>query len=164
MAGMNPMGGVPPMGFMGPQLFNNMNMPFMNPRMPMMPMPGMNAPMRPMGPNPMNQMRAARPMPQKPPMQPMMPMQHHMPPQPPQPQSQNLAALLTTLTPEQQKNVLGERLYNYIVRSHPSVAAKITGMLLEMDNAEILNMLDSHAILDGKIAEAQDVLSRHMNV
>lgn len=60
--------------------------------------------------------------------------------------------------------MLGERLYNYIVRTHPSVAAKITGMLLEMDNSEILNMLDSHTILDSKIAEALDVLNRHMSV
>lgn len=150
------MGGMPPMGFMGPQMFGNVNMPFMNHRMPMMPMNNM-APMgRPMAPNAMSQMRS-RPMPQKPPMQPMIPQQ-------PQPQSQNLAAVLANLSPEQQKNVLGERLYSYIVRSNPSVAAKITGMLLEMDNAEILNMLDSPVILDSKIAEAQDVLNRHMNV
>ncbi|KAG5467000.1 hypothetical protein LSCM1_01178 [Leishmania martiniquensis] len=192
------LGGMPPMGFMGPQMFNNVNMPLMNPRVPIMPMNGMNGlggmngmggmnsmgamgpmgpmggmnsmgamgpmgPMggmaRPMAPNAMSQMRS-RPMPQKPPMQSLMPQQH---PQAP-PQGQNLAAVLANLNPEQQKNVLGERLYSYIVRSHPSVAAKITGMLLEMDNSEILNMLDSPSMLDSKIAEAQDVLNRHMSV
>jgi polyadenylate-binding protein len=119
-------------------------------------MGGMN---RPMAPNAMSQMRS-RPMPQKPPMQSLMPQQHQQVP----PQGQNLAAVLANLNPEQQKNVLGERLYSYIVRNHPSVAAKITGMLLEMDNSEILNMLDSPAVLDSKIAEAQDVLNRHMSV
>lgn len=162
------MGGMPPMGFMGPQMFNNVNMPFMNPRMPMMPMNGMvgmnsmggmGGMNRTMAPNAMSQMRS-RPMPQKPPMQSLMPQQHQQAP----PQGQNLAAVLANLNPEQQKNVLGERLYSYIVRNHPSVAAKITGMLLEMDNSEILNMLDSPAVLDSKIAEAQDVLNRHMSV
>lgn len=158
---------MPPMGFMGQQMFPNMNMPFMNPRMQMMPMAGMGAgPMRPMGPmgpmggpSPMNQMRPGRPMAQKPPMQAMMAPPHAVPSQ-----AQNLSAQLANLNPDQQKNVLGERLYSYIVRSHPSVAAKITGMLLEMDNNEILNMLDTPMLLDSKIAEAQDVLNRHMSV
>lgn len=152
------MGNMPPMNFMNPQMFNNMNMPFnMNPRMPVMPMP-MNAPLRQMGPNPMNQMRAARPLSQRPPMQSMMP---QMPPQPPA-QTQNLTTLLATLSPEQQKNVLGERLYTYMVRNNPTVAAKITGMLLEMDNSEILGMLEKPTILDSKIEEAKEVLSRHL--
>lgn len=152
------MGNMPPMNFMGPQMFNNMNMPFNMGRMPVMPMP-MGGPLRPMGPTPMNQMRAARPLSQRPPMQSMMP---QMPPQPPA-QSQNLSALLATLSPDQQKNVLGERLYTYMVRNNPTVAAKITGMLLEMDNAEILTMLEKPSILDGKIEEAKEVLSRHLN-
>ncbi|KEG11367.1 poly(A)-binding protein [Trypanosoma grayi] len=88
------------------------------------------------------------------------------PPQPPAPapQGQNLSTMLANLTPEQQKNVLGERLYNYIVRVNPSVAAKVTGMLLEMDNSEILNLLDTPGLLDTKVQEALDVLNRHMSV
>jgi len=71
------------------------------------------------------------------------------------------ANFLASMSPEQQKNVLGERLYTYIVKKHPKQAAKITGMLLEMDNSEILNLLDSPQQLDAKVAEAMDVLERH---
>lgn len=71
------------------------------------------------------------------------------------------ANFLASMSPEQQKNVLGERLYTYIVKKHPKQAAKITGMLLEMDNSEILNLLDSPVQLDAKVQEAMDVLERH---
>ncbi|CBH14557.1 Polyadenylate-binding protein 2 (Poly(A)-binding protein 2) (Poly(A)-binding protein II) (PABII) (Polyadenylate-binding nuclear protein 1) (Nuclear poly(A)-binding protein 1) (PABP2), putative [Trypanosoma equiperdum] len=167
-----PMGGLMG-GMMGPQLsfmnppamFNGMH--FMNTRMPMMPSTmGMGGPMRPMGPTPMNQVRA-RPGPQRPPMQSMMaPQQQSHPqiPQPPVAQGQNLSTVLASMTPDQQKNVLGERLYNYIVRNNPSFAAKVTGMLLEMDNSEILNLLDNHSLLDTKVQEALDVLNRHIGM
>jgi polyadenylate-binding protein len=78
-----------------------------------------------------------------------------------QPQQQSLSAILASMNPEQQKNVLGERLYNYILRKNPGEAAKVTGMLLEMDNSEILNLLDTSDLLDGKISEALEVLQRH---
>ena len=71
------------------------------------------------------------------------------------------AQFLASLSPEQQKNVLGERLYNYIHKRQPEQSSKITGMLLEMDNSEILNLLDSPDLLDGKINEAVDVLRHH---
>nr|CCC93035.1 poly(A)-binding protein 1 [Trypanosoma congolense IL3000] len=167
-----PMGGLmsgmmaPQLGFMNPPTMFN-GLPFMNPRMPMMPSAmGMGGPMRPMAPAPMNQVRA-RPAPQRPPMQAMMapqqqPQLHPQQPQPPVPQGHNLSTMLASLPPEQQKNVLGERLYNYIVRNNPSVAAKVTGMLLEMDNSEILNLLDSPSMLDTKVQEALDVLNNHL--
>ncbi|RNE97922.1 poly(A)-binding protein 2 [Trypanosoma conorhini] len=162
-----PMGGLmggmmgPQLGFMGAQAMFN-GVPFVNPRMSMMPAPmGMGGQLRPMGPTPMNQVRA-RPMPQRSPMQPIM-----APPPQPQPlasQGQNLSTVLANLTPEQQKNVLGERLYNHIVAINPAAAAKVTGMLLEMDNGEILNLLDTPGLLDAKVQEALDVLNRHMSV
>jgi polyadenylate-binding protein len=37
-------------------------------------------------------------------------------------------------------------------------------MLLEMDNAELLNLLESKASLDGKIEEAINVLNQHSKV
>ena len=107
------------------------------------------------------QMRAPQPMPRLPPKMPMMQPQQ-LAPQPPQQQS--LASILASMNPEQQKNVLGERLYNYILRRHPGEAAKVTGMLLEMDNAEILNLLDTNELLDAKISEALEVLQRHSNM
>ena len=73
----------------------------------------------------------------------------------------NSTSNLATLSPEQQKNVLGERLYEHISRAYPQHASKVTGMLLEMDNAEILNLLDSTPQLDAKVKEALEVLQRH---
>lgn len=153
-----PMAGMPPMGFMAPNMFG-MNVPFMNNRIPaMMPFTGVN-PMRHMpGPNPMNQMRA-RPMAMPAPKAPMPPMMQQ-PAIPPQ----SLNAILASAPADQHRNILGERLYNYIVRGNPSVAPKITGMLLEMDNSEIVNMLENPIILDAKIAEAKEVLQQHMNL
>eukprot|EP00796_Vickermania_ingenoplastis_P006117 gene6117-4399_t len=153
-----PMNGMPQMGFMAPNMFNNMNMQFMN-RMPsgMMPFPGAGlGPLRHMqGPTPMHQMRAPRPMPMPPHKAPMPPMV--APPQ-------SLAAILASAPLEQHRNILGERLYNYIVRSNPSIAPKITGMLLEMDNSEVVQMLENPVLLDSKIAEAKEVLQQHLSV
>ena len=37
----------------------------------------------------------------------------------------------------------------------------LTGMLLEMDNSELLVLLDSPEALDGKVQEAIEVLKQH---
>ena len=46
-------------------------------------------------------------------------------------------------------------------RRQPELAGKITGMLLEMDNSELLVLLDSPEALDGKVHEAIEVLKQH---
>ena len=38
------------------------------------------------------------------------------------------------------------------------MAAKVTGMLLEMDQTEVLHLLESPEALKSKVAEAMDVL------
>ena len=43
-------------------------------------------------------------------------------------------------------------------RSQPDLAGKITGMLLEMDNVELLGLLDSPEGLGAKVQEALNVL------
>jgi polyadenylate-binding protein len=71
------------------------------------------------------------------------------------------AAGLAAMTAEQQKNTLGERLFARISETHPESAAKITGMLLEMEVSEQLNLLESPDMLAGKISEALEVLKAH---
>ena len=47
--------------------------------------------------------------------------------------------------------MLGERLFPLIQGMYPNMAGKITGMLLEMDNAELLHMLESTDALRLKV-------------
>lgn len=46
---------------------------------------------------------------------------------------------------------LGERLFPLIQAMHANLAGKITGMLLEIDNSELLHMLESHESLRSKV-------------
>lgn len=55
--------------------------------------------------------------------------------------------------------MLGERLYPLISRiCKDSDVGKITGMMLEMDNGDILGMLESEDQLQTKVNEAAAVL------
>ncbi|XP_040287194.1 polyadenylate-binding protein 1-like isoform X2 [Bufo bufo] len=60
-----------------------------------------------------------------------------------------------------QKQMLGERLFCLIQTMLPSLAAKITGMLLELDNLDVLHMLESPEFLRSKVDEAVAVLQDH---
>lgn len=68
---------------------------------------------------------------------------------------------LAQADPQMQKNMIGERLYPLIYQHQPALAGKITGMLLEMDNAELLNLIESPDALMHKIEEALIVLKNH---
>ena len=60
-------------------------------------------------------------------------------------------AALANATPQEQKQMLGERLFPLIQQMQPELAGKITGMLLEIDNTELLHMLESRESLKAKV-------------
>lgn len=51
-----------------------------------------------------------------------------------------LAQQLASVSPSQQKQILGEALFPKISVMQPELAGKITGMLLEMENGELVNL------------------------
>lgn len=83
----------------------------------------------------------------------------------PPPQQQRAAEFsaqsLASLPPDQQKQMIGERLYNKIFPRNGPKTGKITGMLLEMDTAELLHLLEDDAALQVKEQEALKVLNEH---
>lgn len=55
---------------------------------------------------------------------------------------------------------MGERIYPLIERIyHGPDVGKITGMMLEMDNSELLMMLENEELLHSKVNEAASVLA-----
>merc|ERR1712118_301869 len=119
------------------------------PGMPGMPMGPMGMPMGPMG-----MMRPQMPMGQ--------PGGQVRPAQPqPAPSGGSgplSAAALAAAPPGVQKQMLGEKLFPQIAKYQPELAGKITGMMLEMDNSELLILLESDAQLKNKVDEALRVL------
>lgn len=73
------------------------------------------------------------------------------------PGSVDLSAL-NGVPPQEQKQLLGEMLYIQISPAQPDLAGKITGMLLEMDNLELISLLESKDALTLKVNEAISVL------
>jgi len=60
---------------------------------------------------------------------------------------------------EASKQQVGEHIYSYIAKVQPTLAGKITGMLIEsLEIRELFMMVQTPAILDGKINEALAVL------
>ena len=73
------------------------------------------------------------------------------------------ATMLAAAPPQEQKQLLGERLFPLISRYHSALAGKITGMLLEIDNTELLHMLESQESLRSKVTENNDNIEQKIN-
>jgi polyadenylate-binding protein len=71
------------------------------------------------------------------------------------------ASMLAAAPLAEQKQMLGERLFPLIEQMFPQLAGKITGMLLEIDNSELLHMLEHSESLKSKVDEAVAVLQMH---
>ncbi|XP_017768727.1 PREDICTED: E3 ubiquitin-protein ligase UBR5 isoform X3 [Nicrophorus vespilloides] len=56
---------------------------------------------------------------------------------------------------------LGDRLYPKVFHLHPSLAGRITGMLLELTPAQLLLLLASEESLRGKVEEAVEMIVAH---
>merc|ERR1719183_1945133 len=122
-------------------------------------MPGMPMGMNPMMRPPMPQMQGG-PQGGKPGGGPQMPQQA----QQAQPMQQGAgqplnASALAAAPPAVQKQMIGEKLYPAIAKYQPEAAGKVTGMMLEMDNSELLMLLESEQQLRSKVDEAMRVLS-----
>merc|ERR1719277_2976689 len=68
------------------------------------------------------------------------------------------ASVLAQAPPAVQKQMIGEKLYPAIAKFKPDLAGKVTGMMLEMDNSELLMLLESEPQLRFKVDEALAVL------
>ncbi|KAG5544721.1 hypothetical protein RHGRI_017237 [Rhododendron griersonianum] len=90
-------------------------------------------------------------------MSPVMPLSYDVQRNGPVPMS-TLASTLASATPENQRMMLGEQLYPLVERLERDHAGKVTGMLLEMDQTEVLHLIESPDSLKKKVSEALDVL------
>ncbi|EJD52935.1 polyadenylate binding protein [Auricularia subglabra TFB-10046 SS5] len=71
------------------------------------------------------------------------------------------AAIANASSPMEQKQVIGEMIYMKIYSTQPELAGKITGMLLEMDNQALIQLLENNEALTGKVDEAIAVLNEY---
>lgn len=71
------------------------------------------------------------------------------------------ASMLAAADIGEQKQMLGERLFPLIQSMYSDLAGKITGMLLEIDNSDLVHMLEHHESLKDKVEEAVAVLQAH---
>jgi len=71
------------------------------------------------------------------------------------------ASMLSTASPTEQKQIIGERLLLMVQEFQPTLAGKITGMLLENDNSELLRILENTKELHERVNEAVQVIGNN---
>merc|ERR550532_1273453 len=76
--------------------------------------------------------------------------------------NQELVSQLSRLDNAEAKQLLGEKLFVEVTKYEKDAAGKITGMLLEMDNTELILLLEDKSALQSKIQEARGVLKQHV--
>lgn len=76
--------------------------------------------------------------------------------------SELTASILASAQPSEQKQMLGEKIYPLVAEQvGQDQAGKVTGMLLEIENSELLMMLENDKMLTEKVTEAVNVLANH---
>ncbi|KAH8729336.1 hypothetical protein BGZ61DRAFT_179403 [Ilyonectria robusta] len=73
-----------------------------------------------------------------------------------------LQTQLAAAPPAQQKQILGEMIFPKIQAINAELAGKITGMLLEMDNTELVNLIEDDSALKAKVDEALAVYDEYV--
>lgn len=73
-----------------------------------------------------------------------------------------IQAQLASAQPAQQKQILGEMIFPKIQAINGELAGKITGMLLEMDNSELVNLIEDEGALKAKVDEALAVYDEYV--
>ncbi|KAL7102218.1 hypothetical protein ACP275_08G105300 [Erythranthe tilingii] len=68
---------------------------------------------------------------------------------------------LSCLTPRGLRKFLGGILYPHVRALEPLHAPKVTGMILQLENTMIMNLLEVPDALTAKVAEAIEILTRH---
>lgn len=80
---------------------------------------------------------------------------------------QSLSQILSQIPVEQQKNYLGNQIYQKISESHkvedPNVIGKITGMLLSMENEQVVSILEDENVFNEQLDEAINVYQSYKN-
>lgn len=80
----------------------------------------------------------------------------------PDPNAPLTSQTLAQFPQEQQRMIIGERLYPLIQKDQPELAGKITGMLLDSVYVDdLVPLLENPTALGGKIQEALEVLKQH---
>jgi polyadenylate-binding protein len=90
------------------------------------------------------------------------PAQAQQPPQNDTNSNELTAEALASAPAAEQKQMLGERIYPLVSEQiGAEQSGKVTGMLLEIENTELLMLIDNKEMLKDRIKEACDVLASH---
>jgi len=74
----------------------------------------------------------------------------------------DMNTFMSLTNPEDQVNYIGEEIYVRVAVSEPKRAGKITGMILELEIAELLYMLETKDLFDARVKECIEVLDEQL--